>query len=216
MDLGFATHGVHMDQKLVQLQSTLSRNKRTLQVIAPRDGQLFSPGPGFLFVVTDGGVPSVGHRVIIGTGASPPVDQGAIDKYGAFPPPRERSRLLSFLVCCVRRVRNDDWQCNLSRVACSSIGRISILDVIVIHKCSLFFFIHVLISWSTRNCFYETAITAVLLHFAARSQDLMRVLSARCLNVGYLSPARADGGSHKQLRPSLASGMHALRIITAQ
>ncbi|KAF7430278.1 hypothetical protein PC9H_005981 [Pleurotus ostreatus] len=96
MDLGFATHGVHMDQKLVQLQSTLSRNRRTLQVTAPRNGQLFSPGPGFLFVVTDGGVPSVGHRVIIGTGASPPVDQGAIDKYAVFPPPRERSRLLSF------------------------------------------------------------------------------------------------------------------------
>ncbi|KAL4260895.1 Glyoxal oxidase [Pleurotus pulmonarius] len=79
MDLGFATHGVHMDQKLVQLRSTLSRNRKTLQVTAPRDGQLFSPGPGFLFIVTDGGVPSVGHRLIIGTGASPPVDQGAID-----------------------------------------------------------------------------------------------------------------------------------------
>ncbi|KAL4260899.1 Glyoxal oxidase [Pleurotus pulmonarius] len=62
IDLGFATHGVHMDQKLVQLQSTLSRNRKTLQITAPRDG-----------------VPSVGHKVLIGTGASPPVDQGAID-----------------------------------------------------------------------------------------------------------------------------------------
>jgi len=30
-----------------------------------------------LFVVADG-VPSFGHRTIIGTGASPPVDEGAI------------------------------------------------------------------------------------------------------------------------------------------
>ncbi|KDQ22213.1 hypothetical protein PLEOSDRAFT_1109334 [Pleurotus ostreatus PC15] len=88
MDLGFATHGVHMDQKLVQLQSTLSRNKKTLQITAPRDGRLFSPGPGFLFIVTNEGVPSVGHKVLIGTGASPPVDQGAIDKYAASPLPQ--------------------------------------------------------------------------------------------------------------------------------
>jgi len=37
------------------------------------------PGPGYLYVVTDAGVPSFGHEVMIGMGASPPVDQAAID-----------------------------------------------------------------------------------------------------------------------------------------
>ncbi|KAJ8473322.1 hypothetical protein ONZ45_g16339 [Pleurotus djamor] len=78
MDLGFATHGVHMDQKLVQLKATLSRDKKTIKVTAPSDGRLYSPGPGFLYVVTDKGIPSVGHRLIIGNGRSPSVDQEAI------------------------------------------------------------------------------------------------------------------------------------------
>jgi hypothetical protein len=34
----------------------------------------------FLFVVTDSGVPSFGHQTLIGTGASPPVDEDAIAK----------------------------------------------------------------------------------------------------------------------------------------
>ncbi|KAJ8507234.1 hypothetical protein ONZ45_g10370 [Pleurotus djamor] len=78
MDLGFATHGVHMDQKLVQLGATLSRDKKTLRVTSPPNPRLFSPGPGFIFVVSDDGVPSTGKRVIIGTGAPPPVDEAAI------------------------------------------------------------------------------------------------------------------------------------------
>ncbi|KAF8518687.1 glyoxal oxidase N-terminus-domain-containing protein [Hysterangium stoloniferum] len=85
MDLGFSTHGVHMDQRLVQLASSitlggaLTDNIVTLSVEAPPNGMVYPPGPGYLYVVTDTGVPSFGHKVIIGTGASPPVDQGAID-----------------------------------------------------------------------------------------------------------------------------------------
>ncbi|EEB97773.1 hypothetical protein MPER_02839 [Moniliophthora perniciosa FA553] len=63
MDLGFATHGVHMDTRAVKLSSILLpggilTDKRTILVT---------------------GVPSFGHKTIIGTGASPPVDQAAID-----------------------------------------------------------------------------------------------------------------------------------------
>jgi hypothetical protein len=80
MDLGFATHGVHMDQRFVKLVSKLSRDKKTLTVTGPPTSRIYPPGPAFLYVVTAGGVPSFGHRTIVGTGASPPVDQDAIDK----------------------------------------------------------------------------------------------------------------------------------------
>ncbi|KAF4618750.1 hypothetical protein D9613_010182 [Agrocybe pediades] len=78
MDLGFSTHGVHMDQRLVKLVSTLSHDKRTLTVTGPPSARHYPPGPAFVFVVNDKGVPSFGHKTLIGTGASPPVDLGAI------------------------------------------------------------------------------------------------------------------------------------------
>ncbi|KAJ7036655.1 glyoxal oxidase N-terminus-domain-containing protein [Mycena alexandri] len=78
MDLGFATHGVHMDQRLVQLVSTLSSNKKTLTVRAPPTGPIYPPGPAYLYVVTNAGAPSFGHKTLVGTGASPPVDEAAI------------------------------------------------------------------------------------------------------------------------------------------
>ncbi|KAJ7777056.1 glyoxal oxidase N-terminus-domain-containing protein [Mycena metata] len=78
MDLGFATHGVHMDQRLVQLVSTLSADKKTLTVKAPPTGPIYPPGPAYLYVVTAAGAPSFGHKTLVGTGASPPVDEAAI------------------------------------------------------------------------------------------------------------------------------------------
>ncbi|KAK7031846.1 copper radical oxidase [Favolaschia claudopus] len=78
MDLGFATHGVHMDQRLVQLVATLSPDKKTLSVQAPPSATIYPPGPAYLYVVTNTGAPSFGHKTIIGTGASPPVDKAAI------------------------------------------------------------------------------------------------------------------------------------------
>ena len=80
MDLGFQTHGVHMEQRLVELASTLSADQKTLTVSTPPNAQIYPPGPAYLYVVTNAGVPSFGHKLIIGTGASPPVDQGAIAK----------------------------------------------------------------------------------------------------------------------------------------
>ncbi|KAJ7200643.1 glyoxal oxidase N-terminus-domain-containing protein [Mycena pura] len=79
MDLGFSTHGVHVDQRFVKLVSNLSHDKKTLTVTGPPTTRIYPPGPAFLYVVTAAGVPSFGHKTIIGTGASPPVDQGAID-----------------------------------------------------------------------------------------------------------------------------------------
>ncbi|KAJ7206669.1 glyoxal oxidase N-terminus-domain-containing protein [Mycena pura] len=80
MDLGFSTHGVQVDQRHVKLVSNLSHDKKTLTVTGPPSSRIYPPGPAFLYVVTAEGVPSFGHKTIMGTGASPPVDQGAIDK----------------------------------------------------------------------------------------------------------------------------------------
>ncbi|KAF9031222.1 copper radical oxidase [Hymenopellis radicata] len=77
MDPGFATHGVHMDQRMLKLVSSLSGDKKTLTVIGPPTPVLYPPGPAYLFIVTDEGVPSFGHKTIIGTGAAPPNDAGA-------------------------------------------------------------------------------------------------------------------------------------------
>jgi Galactose oxidase-like, Early set domain len=80
MDLGFATHGVHMDQRLVELTASLSSDRTTLTVHGPPNGKIYPPGPAYLYVVTNTGVPSFGHKTLIGTGGSPPVDEGAIAK----------------------------------------------------------------------------------------------------------------------------------------
>ncbi|KAG8696207.1 hypothetical protein FRC09_008660 [Ceratobasidium sp. 395] len=78
MDLGFATHGVHMDMRMVKLPCTLSANKKTLTVTGPPNAAIYPPGPAWLYCLANG-VPSKAQKVLIGTGASPPVDQGAID-----------------------------------------------------------------------------------------------------------------------------------------
>ncbi|KAF5342875.1 hypothetical protein D9758_016091 [Tetrapyrgos nigripes] len=79
IDLGFATHGVHMDHRFVQLESTLSDDGTTLTVTGPPSGTHYPPGPAYLYVVTNDGVPSVGHKTLVGTGNSPPVDAEAMD-----------------------------------------------------------------------------------------------------------------------------------------
>lgn len=81
MDLGFATHGVHMDQRLVVLPAVLSPDKKKLIVTAPLSSGIYPPGPGYLSVVTEKGVPSVMKKTLVGGGMSPPVHMGAIAKW---------------------------------------------------------------------------------------------------------------------------------------
>ncbi|KAF8319285.1 copper radical oxidase [Clavulina sp. PMI_390] len=79
MDLGFVTHGVHMNSRLVFLTCSLSPDRASLIVSGPPSGGVYPPGPGWLYVVVDG-VPSVGRKVMVGDGAGPPVDDAAIRK----------------------------------------------------------------------------------------------------------------------------------------
>lgn len=66
-----------MDQRYVKLVSTLSEDGTTLTVTGPPTPGIYPPGPGFVYVVTEDGVPSFGHKLLIGTGESPPVDEAA-------------------------------------------------------------------------------------------------------------------------------------------
>jgi Domain of unknown function (DUF1929) len=78
MDLGYVTHSVHANSRLVYLD-IVSRKGDTLLVEGPPDGGVYPPGPGWIFVVA-GDVPSEGRPVMVGNGQDPPYDQGALDK----------------------------------------------------------------------------------------------------------------------------------------
>lgn len=77
MDLGFITHAVHANCRLVYLP--WSRDGETLTITAPPNGNIYPPGPGWLYIVVDG-VPSKGTKVIVGDGKGPDVDEAALQK----------------------------------------------------------------------------------------------------------------------------------------
>ncbi|KAM0749961.1 copper radical oxidase [Meredithblackwellia eburnea MCA 4105] len=78
MDLGYSTHGVHMNNRLVELEATRpSYSKKKLIIKGPRLNSIYPPGYAWLFILHDD-VPSEGTRVMIGGGDGPPVDQAAI------------------------------------------------------------------------------------------------------------------------------------------
>ncbi|PPR00143.1 hypothetical protein CVT24_008950 [Panaeolus cyanescens] len=76
MDLGFSSHAFHSSSRLVFMDAALSRDRKTLTVMSPPNNRVYPPGPAFIFVTIDG-VTSTGTKVMVGSGASPPVpDQG--------------------------------------------------------------------------------------------------------------------------------------------
>ncbi|GJJ15281.1 hypothetical protein Clacol_009557 [Clathrus columnatus] len=76
MDLGFSSHAFHSSQRLVFMDAELSSDRKSFTVTSPPNNRVFPPGPGFIFVTIDE-VTSEGSRLIVGSGASPPVpDQG--------------------------------------------------------------------------------------------------------------------------------------------
>jgi len=71
MDLGFSSHAWHSSSRLVFLESSLSRDKKTLTLTTPPNGNIFPPGPAFLFLTVDD-VTSVGTKLLVGSGRAPP------------------------------------------------------------------------------------------------------------------------------------------------
>lgn len=79
MDLGFITHGIHMNARLVFLSMNMSPDRKSLVISGPINSRVYPPGPAWLYLVVDG-VPSVGRKVMVGNGEGPPVDKAAIEK----------------------------------------------------------------------------------------------------------------------------------------
>ena len=76
MDLGFVTHAVHANSRLVYLKAVLQNDQ--VKVTGPPNPFIYPPGPGFLYVVV-GGIPSFGKKVMVGDGDDPPVDHKITD-----------------------------------------------------------------------------------------------------------------------------------------
>ena len=79
MDLGFVTHAVHMNSRLVVLGSVLSEDRLTLQVDGPTSETIYPPGPGYLYLVVDGKW-STAAKVMVGDSRNPPEDPIAAQK----------------------------------------------------------------------------------------------------------------------------------------
>lgn len=82
MDLGFVTHGVHSNSRLVYLVNSVITDDE-ISVTGPPNGEIYPPGPGWIYAVVDG-VPSVGVKVMVGSGEGPPVDETAISRCSSF------------------------------------------------------------------------------------------------------------------------------------
>ncbi|KAF8637421.1 hypothetical protein AX17_002916 [Amanita inopinata Kibby_2008] len=75
MDLGFVTHATHSNSRFVYLKVTLQGE--TLEITGPPNGNIYPPGPGYVFIVING-VPSKAVKVMIGSGQAPSVDEEAL------------------------------------------------------------------------------------------------------------------------------------------
>ncbi|MEM7799567.1 MAG: putative Ig domain-containing protein [Chloroflexota bacterium] len=64
--LGMSTHSQDMGQRLVPLSFTASGNNLVVSSASTSNPNVAVPGPYWLFIVDDQGVPSLGHRINIG------------------------------------------------------------------------------------------------------------------------------------------------------
>ncbi|KAF8988723.1 copper radical oxidase-like protein, partial [Hymenopellis radicata] len=74
MDLGYITHAVHANSRLVNLDVKLEGGE--LVITGPPNGKIYPPGPAFLYVLEDG-IPSTGKKIMVGDGKDPEVDHEA-------------------------------------------------------------------------------------------------------------------------------------------
>jgi len=77
MDLGFVTHAVHANTRLVYLECSLAGD--ILSVTGPPNENVYPPGPAWLYFLVDG-VPSKSFKLMVGSGEGPPIDQFALSK----------------------------------------------------------------------------------------------------------------------------------------
>ncbi|KAI9257672.1 glyoxal oxidase N-terminus-domain-containing protein [Sporodiniella umbellata] len=61
---GFSTHSMHMSQRYVFLEHTVSEDLQSIEIKAPPHAAIFPPGSGFMYVLYDG-VPSIGSELFV-------------------------------------------------------------------------------------------------------------------------------------------------------
>ncbi|KAM5542479.1 hypothetical protein V8D89_003938 [Ganoderma adspersum] len=71
MDLGFSTHSFHVGARLVFMDATISKDKKSLTFVTPPNGRVYPPGPATVFLTIDD-VSSEGAWVMMGSGNAPP------------------------------------------------------------------------------------------------------------------------------------------------
>ncbi|KAI9060002.1 copper radical oxidase [Trametes sanguinea] len=71
MDLGFSSHAFHSSARLVFMDATISKDRKSLTFTTPPNGRVFPPGPATVFL-TINDVTSEGAWVMMGSGNSPP------------------------------------------------------------------------------------------------------------------------------------------------
>ncbi|KAI0808904.1 glyoxal oxidase N-terminus-domain-containing protein [Irpex lacteus] len=71
MDLGFSSHAFHSSARLVFLDHTVSRDRKSITFTLPPNGRVYPPGPATIFLTVDD-VTSKGVQTIVGSGNSPP------------------------------------------------------------------------------------------------------------------------------------------------
>jgi Domain of unknown function (DUF1929) len=81
MDLGFVTHSLHMNGRLVHLDFTSDggdgTSPLTLRVQAPPNSSVYPPGPAWVYIVV-GDRWTIASQVMVGDGSNPPEDPGAL------------------------------------------------------------------------------------------------------------------------------------------
>lgn len=78
MDLGFVTHSLHMNGRLVYLDFEVDHDNGTFLVHGPPNSGVYPPGPGWIYLVV-GDKWSEASYVLVGDGSNPPEDPGALD-----------------------------------------------------------------------------------------------------------------------------------------
>lgn len=54
MDLGFSSHAFHSSARLVFMEATISKNRKSLTFTTPPNGKVFPPGPAIVFLTVCG------------------------------------------------------------------------------------------------------------------------------------------------------------------
>jgi hypothetical protein len=71
MDLGFSSHAFHSSARLVFMDATISKDRKSLTFTTPPNGRIYPPGPATIFL-TINDVTSPGMQTIVGSGNPPP------------------------------------------------------------------------------------------------------------------------------------------------